>query len=965
METPDIDLDPLEGTDNPPHPPVTVLNGQYGFGPFADTIPHNNTTTEIQPTTVAGFGDAMNMFLRGDRTRTVTTTGTLMITDTERLRRLSDLVAPSEDVHTASPNAHAELMRLFEETTGQPVPEIIDTQPDPTALHEYLSTVLNRQGRRPIVTNGMLEDLPFLEDIGGDEMEQLTNNFNTEEDLTISTNRMDTPLRIGPDIPLIPEDKTPWRRPAVMQTQDRLVRTPSHPDVSPPVPPTDTPWRDTQHRVIPDLARDLLNDREMRRNQAAPPRTTNAQLTLGEARLLGEVGLQGQRGDVGRRGDIGQRGQRGEEGLRPRGGSVGAEGRRVPGIYPQMPPTRQPAQPPRVIPQVPSPAQLTRAPPIIPKIPPATNPARPMTMVVNQPPPPLPERNPYLQLSRAVIQSIARERDITLEGSVDEQAAQLYEFDTIMPDWIQSVLTKNIENFQVLAGTKLYVFGAINGISLIGLGGLQNRDLVSYIRVTMLLDNHQHPGRGCLSGLLNNLGRNVLELFAPRVQINPDHLRFIGTEELRTAIINGNRDHIAIDTIEIAATRYRLLTTHPHVDLLRELYNVDEEDDDWMIVARSRLPPHPLEAVILQFDTINKHEIASQFGMAIPLAHTGNIETYIRNNIVHYANVLTRQIETVPLEALVFMEPDQLEAYVSKHTDTEIFKLIGIYVAYDSRPELVQNIIRAIREPQFLYPVVRDPKRAHNQMTIGLTEITDTDTFMIGYGTVLKYYVYELDDILGAFHHDEERQMVTFRRPEHPRNKFTIRDVEELRRLLSCFAPNPTLTALITRIDDGIITAREHIAFDDIARTNLRRLIAPAQDLVRRYLRQIFYTGMYMRRWKGPGHPFPLKQDDTRAKEDPDEVVRENLKHGTALLEQMDVDTRTLCMTLKICQYDADGSISHENVPFEREWHQVGTAKVCIRMASSKFVGTGYHYLRALFRETIPGVDVKTIDRIT
>ena len=69
-------------------------------------------------------------------------------------------------------------------------------------------------------------------------------------------------------------------------------------------------------------------------------------------------------------------------------------------------------------------------------------------------------------------------------------------------------------------------------------------------------------------------------------------------------------------------------------------------------------------------------------------------------------------------------------------------------------------------------------------------------------------------------------------------------------------------------------------------------------------------------------------------------------------------------MDLKLCQYNRDGSIEHGAVTFKGEWDGVLKGTHCIRMASTKFIGTGLHYLRALYRETIPGVDVKVLERI-
>lgn len=649
-----------------------------------------------------------------------------------------------------------------------------------------------------------------------------------------------------------------------------------------------------------------------------------------------------------------------------------------------MPPVPQVPAPvpiPRVLPTMPNPraapeAMLpspTRVIPTIPPIPAVRIPQKPTTRQPEVVLLPLPDRNPYLNLHRRILDEIARERDVHLTGSVAERMEQLFGFDKIMPDWIQSVLSKDINNFQMLTGPKLYVFGSMHGVSFTGVDRLQNRDLINYIRGFILVSNPQHPGRHCLAGLVAGLNRSVLDLLATRVDLNPAHLPFIDTADLRTALINGNLNHLRLDVIQITAARYQMLSEHTHHGLIAELYGV-LTDDAWVRIAQN--PPHPMEPIILNLDAYDKRKLALQFGMTIPLAFETSVDEYVRTNIVAYAGVLTRQqVEIMPLEVLRFLDAERLEIYLSQLTDTEIFTHVGIYVAYVSRQELVENTIMAIREPRFLYPAIRVPERISNRghITIGLTEVTDTTIFMVGYGTAIKYEVYELADLIGSFYLDKEMASVEFRRPENDNLRFATRDVEGLRQLLDCFPSTPDIVTLKDRIDHGLITAREHIEHDTIARAELQKFTVEGQAQVREFLRKIFYIGMYMRRWQGPGHPFPLKKDDTRdrRKTEDDEQLRTDLrvndemKPVAALLEQMQAAMRRFCMQLKLCEYNPDGGINHGTTIFETEWTAVRKNEQCIRMASSKFIGTGYHYLRALFRETIPGINTKVIDHIT
>jgi len=575
----------------------------------------------------------------------------------------------------------------------------------------------------------------------------------------------------------------------------------------------------------------------------------------------------------------------------------------------------------------------------------------------------LPKENPYLRIPRAVLDAIAQERDINLTGTTAQRVEQLYEFDHIMPDWIQSIMNKTIDNFQLLTGTKLYVFGALNGISFEGIAGLQNRDLINYIRVYILITTENHPGRNILPGLVNNLSRRFLEIFAGRLNIPRNNLKFIDSRDLRTAILTNSINHIPNDTIANISQRYHFLTTHKYSNLLDDLYNVSGEDDIWINVARNA--PHPMESVILNLDKFSAAQIVDTFGISIPLSFSNDVDRYIRNNIVSYASILTRgNLYPIPLNVTIYMNSQDLTQYIQKLKDTEIWSTIGVYVPYNSRDELVANVVNCIIHPQFMYPTIRSIGCSHNMITVMGSEITDTNIFMICFGTALKYIVYELDDLIGSFYRDTETQAMEFRRPENTRNKFSIQDIEDLRRLLSCFPVTPLINELISKIDEGLIDAKEKIAYDDIARNQLRNFDETTRNLIRNFLQQIFYIGMYMRRWAGPGNPFPLKADTTRLDKNPDGKVTEQLGIGIELIKQMGPRAMEFCMNLKICEYNGQGNIDHGHARFNDEWDGVIKGKKCIRMSSSKFVGTGYHYLRALFRETIPGMDVRAVDRI-
>lgn len=592
--------------------------------------------------------------------------------------------------------------------------------------------------------------------------------------------------------------------------------------------------------------------------------------------------------------------------------------------------------------------------------------ARPRLNIV-----PRPDINPYVNLSRVVLDVIARERDIQLDGNQEERARQLHELDTIMPDWIEAIRAKTIDNFQILAGAQLYVFGALYGISFDDLGPITNRDLINYIRISILIKNPLHHGRECLPVLIRQANRLLLEILVRQLGIDRDELRFISTDDLRTAVVTQKRDHIMVDEIKIMAERYRTISQHKYTPLLRNLYNIGHrrgEEEAWINVVQQ--PPHPLESVILNLDRFDLNDIINQFQMVIPLTYSNSIANYVKNNIVGYAKVLTRgNLDPLSLDMIHRMPRTDVLTYLSKLTDKEIFNLVGVYVAYDNRESLVINVAAVISTatPCFFYPIIRSYERSVNRETISMSDIMDAGVFMVAYGNAMRYSMYEIEDFQQAFHRGEDGDLISFRDPLNPEKRFTIVEVEKLRQLLTCFEQSAEITRLVAHIDDGLIDEREKTQYDDVAKRLLRTLKKTEQNLAQRFLRLVFYVGMYMRRWKGPGHPFPLRDSDTRRSVDEhelDAIIKAQIEPATAVLDEMEQETAQYCLNLRICQYNVGGGIEVSRQCLGNEWHNVGNGKQCIRMASSKFVGTGYHYLRVLFRETIPGLDVGIIDRI-
>lgn len=570
--------------------------------------------------------------------------------------------------------------------------------------------------------------------------------------------------------------------------------------------------------------------------------------------------------------------------------------------------------------------------------------------------------NIYIRIPNKILDNISRSRDIIITGSKISKANQLAEFDNIMPDVINNIKGYTIENFHVLSPHDIYLYGAINGVDLNNTLKLSQKNLINYIRIMILSDNPNHKSRNILNILLDNVDQPILrQAFAKKFPFGYE--LFLDDVQMKIALINNNINHISSDLITSIQQRYNTLRNHKYSKILAQLYNITNTTSNWVEIAKTTTP-HVMESFILNLDNFPTQNILENFGIIVPKDQSNNMDEYIRNNIGKYGNIVTRKkLSLIPVDIIRFQHKYDIEKYVTSLTDVEILNNLGVYVPYNDRDELVNNIITCITKPTFMYPTVRSKDRSINTQTTLFTDITDTSVFMICYGTLDKYFSYELDELLNAFHVDETYS-IQFRRPENPKVLWHIREIQKLLRLLKSFTVTPDLTKLINRINDGIIEATEKIEFDDIAITTLLSYDSRIKDCIKRFLYEIFYIGMYMRRWKGPGHDYPIKEAETKGIE-PTETISHHIGIAIELLNAMPKYAKDFTLNLKICQYQTTGTIEHGKEKLNNEWDGIIKGNNCIRIASTRLIGTGYHYLRVLYKETIQGFDIKEVERIS
>lgn len=109
----------------------------------------------------------------------------------------------------------------------------------------------------------------------------------------------------------------------------------------------------------------------------------------------------------------------------------------------------------------------------------------------------------------------------------------------------------------------------------------------------------------------------------------------------------------------------------------------------------------------------NYSDIASRVGMLIPpiVGDSSLVTTsergyqYVKDNLKHYETVLNRKQPIIhkisKLPSLYFSNPTNVRNNLELFTDYELFAIFGYYVLYDSRVNLIDNLLSSLAGPIF------------------------------------------------------------------------------------------------------------------------------------------------------------------------------------------------------------------------------------------------------------------------
>jgi hypothetical protein len=411
--------------------------------------------------------------------------------------------------------------------------------------------------------------------------------------------------------------------------------------------------------------------------------------------------------------------------------------------------------------------------------------------------------------------------------------------------------------------------------------------------------------------------------------------------------------------------------TPPYITVLRNMYgtrNVDQVLE---------MEPNILEPYLFALRGSKPAQIPSlmlRIGMLIPQGT--DPRRYALGNLTRYEQVLRRPVNVPPINELLRNPPVTINRFSEQagiYTDQELLGASGYVGPYVNRADLLLHVFTLITEIEFFLLNRIDPTRVTNDQTTLLERFDELAPPYLGFGRALQYRIYSLDEVNTAFHVNDNGE-IEFPRPENPREAFTSEELGSFQEVLLQFRErDPTQRTLVLEIEAKIARGILMRTSQDRNTTNVRRALREAsqevRDVVKTIFTNLFYAGMYMRRWRGPGHPYPFQERETLVSLDPQPMAILTLGHVSEGLEQLrnlpgGVNIADLLETLRTVQIQRGQTYTYTGRNLFEYAGIIASGRECIRIGSLYMVTSGYYYLLTFFGEAVPGVDPANLDPI-
>lgn len=191
---------------------------------------------------------------------------------------------------------------------------------------------------------------------------------------------------------------------------------------------------------------------------------------------------------------------------------------------------------------------------------------------------------------------------------------------------------------------------------------------------------------------------------------------------------------------------------------------------------------------------------------------------------------------------------------------------------------------------------------------------------------------------------------------------FDYQEAEEISNLLVRYAGKVGVNVFQARVlASSLMTFYDKIFGVDEVFHNLSQ---DDKAICQRILESLFRAGMYMRGWKGPGTPYPLKEQQTFCTISPEvEVVYSS---DFAMAHRLMESSRPLAFlfsSMSVYTIETTGTLQEKNSSLFNLVAGLLGGETCMRILSNELIATSTFFLKRFF-DTIPsGFDVQELEK--
>lgn len=380
-------------------------------------------------------------------------------------------------------------------------------------------------------------------------------------------------------------------------------------------------------------------------------------------------------------------------------------------------------------------------------------------------------------------------------------------------------------------------------------------------------------------------------------------------------------------------------------------------------------PESAVEKVISQITPENCDQLMDAYQLAVTdksIPFDQKVQR-IQADLSSYHHVFNRPEDMLLPPSLQQMTEADIYTILAYYTNLELVEHYEPRSQWKNRNHLLRIIhddIRGIPKWSILSTNYCTNDATMNIMTgesHGDVDKQDPEDPTLSYGLQKDYRCYQVSELEGSFR--EYEGMFQFRVPDYlPGDagsaQFPIESIKQLREMLEIDGRIAT-KRLLTQITEGIAAMKSAKVQTHIFRQEYLRFSSHQQGIAQKYLAWMFVYSMWMRFWKGPGYPWPMKKvmvefaltrslGKRASPEERDEhvFIQEAVRSRIIELGESDPALNQWMTSLVAVHYEFKTKESHSaSYTIKEKMDHLALGQECMGFGADTVLKTAYYYI--------------------